>query len=154
MTLEEQLEKVKKDGRSVKYINDPSLEVCLAAIKENDSAIQHIKNPTEEMCLEVVKNDGYSIAYIKNPTEEMCLIAVKQTGLAIDYINNPSEAVCLIAAKQDIVCRKQIEFSDKVQEYFVNNDINNIFLIPNNKLLVKFKKKYKHLLDMRRTGII
>ncbi len=87
-------------------------------------------------------------------TYEEQLIAVKKDGYAIYDIDNPSEAVCLEAVKQIIDCKEYIEFTEKVQEYFISEDINNLLLIPLDELLPEFKEKYRYLLDMNKAGIL
>src|SRR6056297_3658011 len=77
------LETVKQNGRAIKYIKDPTPEMCLEAVKENGWAIKCIKDPTPEMCLEAVKQNGLAIEFIKDPTPEMCLEAVKNNRHAI-----------------------------------------------------------------------
>src|SRR5271157_1432808 len=93
---EKLLEKaVKRHGRAIKYIKNPSEQVQLEAVKQNGWAIKHIKNPSEQVQLEAVKQYGNAIEYIKNPSEQVQLEAVKENGYAIYYIENPSEQVQL-----------------------------------------------------------
>ena len=99
--IEDNLFNDKYNELSIKYIKNPTKQVCLEAVKRNGYAIQHIKNPTEEMCLEAVKRCGNTIKYIDNPTEEMQLEAVKQNGLSIKFIENPTKEMCMEAIRQD-----------------------------------------------------
>ena len=99
--IEDNLFNDKYNELSIKYIKNPTKQVCLEAVKRNGYAIQHIKNPTEEMCLEAVKRCGNTIKYIDNPTEEMQLEAVKQNGLSIKFIKNPTKEMCMEAIRQD-----------------------------------------------------
>lgn len=95
------LETVKQDSYAIQDINNPTEEVCLTAVKKDGFVIKFIDNPTEEMCLEAVKQNGYSIIYIDNPTKEIYMEAIKQNSHSIEYIKNPSKELCLIAVKQD-----------------------------------------------------
>ena len=52
------LEIVKRFGRAIKYIKNPSEEVQLAAVKKNGSAIRFIKNPSEVVLSFVKGTDG------------------------------------------------------------------------------------------------
>lgn len=46
------LEKVKKDGLSLKEIKENQTEaICLAAMKQNGMALQYVENQTEAICL-------------------------------------------------------------------------------------------------------
>ncbi len=141
-------------GHYIKGINNPSEAVCIEAVKQKGYYISYIKNPSEAVCLIAVKRYGFAIKHIKNPSEEMCLIVVKKDGCNINYILDPTEEMCLIAVKEHRYAGFYIKFTEKIQEYFISKDINNVLLIPVNKLLVKFKKKYKYLLDMKTAGIL
>jgi hypothetical protein len=98
---EVQLAAVKQDGRTIKYMKNPSEKLKLAAVKQNGLAIKYIKNPSEEIQLSAVKQNGLAIKYIKNPSERVQLSAIKQDWPAIEYIKNPSEEIQLAAIKQD-----------------------------------------------------
>jgi len=116
------LEAVKKNGKSIKYINNPTEEMQLEAVKQDGYSIKYIKNPTKEMCMEAINDYGQSIQFIKNPTEEMCLEAVKQNSLAILNIENPTEEMCLEAVKKEgnIIefIPKKNQTYDIIQEFF------------------------------------
>ena len=90
-----QLQAVKQNGDSIRYISNPSEKVQLEAVKQDGDSILHIQNPSEKVQLEAVKENGYSIRYIQNPSEKEQLEAVKQYGDSIQYIQNPSEKVQL-----------------------------------------------------------
>ena len=49
-----QLKKIKEYGYLIKYIHNPSKEVCLEAVKQNGTLIQYIHNPSKEICLEAL----------------------------------------------------------------------------------------------------
>ena len=86
LTDEEKLREVKDDGYMLKFIENPTVEMCLEAVRNNGYALQYINNQTEEICLEAVKNSGGVLIYVKEPTEEVCLEAVKQNGYALQYV--------------------------------------------------------------------
>ena len=79
-----QLETVKQNGNSIRYIQNPSEKVQLEAVKQNGHYIRHIQNPSEKVQLEAVKQIGYSIQHISNPSEKVQRLFVKyilqQTG--------------------------------------------------------------------------
>ena len=108
-TEENFLKILKIDGRAIRFIKNPTLEVQLEAVKQNGYAIEFIKNPTLEIQLEAVKQNGYAIEFIKNPTVEVQLEAVKQNGLAIQYIKKPTVEIQLAAIKQNGYVIKFIE---------------------------------------------
>jgi len=100
-----QLAAVKQNGYAIEYIIkngiEPSEAVQLAAVQRNGNVIEYISNPSEAVQLAAVQQDGTAIYYIKNPSEAVQLAAVQQNGIAIYYIKNPSEAVQLAAVKQN-----------------------------------------------------
>ena len=87
------LETVRRDGFSIRYLDNPSEEVQLEAVKQEAYAIEYIKNPSEQVQSEAVRENGYSIYCIDNPSEQVQLEAVRQNGSAIRYIKNPSSNI-------------------------------------------------------------
>ena len=61
----------------------------LEAVKYDGYTIKYIHNPSEQVQLAAVKHDGYAIQYIHNPSEQVMLAAVKQNGNALQYFHNP-----------------------------------------------------------------
>ncbi len=88
-SLKLQLEAVKYDGYAIQYIKNPSKEVQLEAIKEYEHSIEYIDNPLLEVQLEAVRMDGYTIRHICNPSEQVQLEALRENGRSIKYIDNP-----------------------------------------------------------------
>ena len=88
---EKNIATVKRNGNSIKYIENPSEKVQMEAVKQNPDSIQHIKEPTEKVQLVAVKRNSYSIEYIKSPSEKVQMEAVKEEGHSIKNIENPSE---------------------------------------------------------------
>jgi len=41
----------------------------IEAVKQNGLYLRYVKNPTEEMCIEAVKQNGLAIQYVKNQTD-------------------------------------------------------------------------------------
>ena len=77
------------------FLDFQSGKVQLETVKQNGNSIRYIQNPSEKVQLEAVKQNGHSIRYIQNPSEKEQLEAVKQYGDSIQYIQNPSEKVQL-----------------------------------------------------------
>jgi protein tyrosine phosphatase (PTP) superfamily phosphohydrolase (DUF442 family) len=82
---EAQLEAVKQDGLTIRYIHNPSEAIKLVAVKQYGNAIRFIHNPSEEVQLEAVKQNGLTIQYIEDPSEEVQLEAVKQNEDSIQF---------------------------------------------------------------------
>ena len=93
MEEELQLETLRQDASSIKFIDNPSLKLQLEAVKQNGYAIEYIDNPSLEVQLEAVRDDGYAIQYIENPSEEIQLEAVRQDAYNIQFIDNPSSYI-------------------------------------------------------------
>ena len=88
-----QLMAVRRDGDTIKYIDNPSLKVQLEAVRQCGYAIEFIKNPSKEVQLEAVRQIGCAIQYIDNPSLEVQLEAVRQDGYTIQLIKNPSDYI-------------------------------------------------------------
>jgi len=102
LSYEEKLRKIKENGCPLRYIENPTVEMCLEAVKENGYALQYVKVPTAEIYLEAVKQNGYALRYIKNPSNELCLEAVRTHGEALQYVKSPTREMCLDAVKGNI----------------------------------------------------
>lgn len=127
-----QIEVIKEDGFSIKYIDNPSEELKTMAVIQNGRAIKYIDNPSEETQLEAVLTNSNSIKFIKNPTEKVQIKAMKQNGLSIQYIPNPSEEVQIEAVKQNFQAINYIDNpSEKVQLEMVRKNPHGIQYINN-----------------------
>jgi len=93
-----QLAGMRRDGHTIKHIENPSEAVQLAAVRQDGYAIRFIRNPSEAVQLAAVRQN-WAIRYIKNPSEAVQLAAVQENGHAIQHIKNPSEAVQLAAVR-------------------------------------------------------
>jgi len=58
------LEAVKRNGFSLKYIKNQTPEICLTAVKENGWALEFVKEQTPEICIEAVKKDKAAVMYV------------------------------------------------------------------------------------------
>ena len=116
------------DGLALKYVINPSEEICCMAIRQNKNAFKLVKNTTYNICKYAVGVDGLLLADIIDQTYDICKIAVMQNGLAlqhvraemtdkewfdihkcaifqnsmaIQFIENPCENLCEIAVDRD-----------------------------------------------------
>lgn len=145
---EEQLEAVKRNGFSIKYIKNPSEEVQLEAVKYGTYTIKYIKNPSERVQIESVKRNGCSIQYINNRSEEVQLEAVKQDGHSIQFIKNPSKRLQLEAVKQNGNSIQYINTPSKeVQLEAVKHDAYDLKYINNPYLLVRMANIWYKLIN-------
>jgi len=67
------IEIVKKNGFTLKYVNEQTEEICLEAVKQNGLALEYVKEQTEEICLEAVKRNRLALRHVKKQTEKICL---------------------------------------------------------------------------------
>jgi hypothetical protein len=67
--------KLYKNGKLIKFIDNPSEEVQLAAVKKLGSSIQYIQNPSEKVQLAVIEQDPYSIRFIENTSGKVKQLA-------------------------------------------------------------------------------
>lgn len=118
---EKQMNAVKKDVYSIKYIDDPTEEVALYVVERDGELIEHIPNPSEEVQLAAANDSGYSIYYLYKKgirlSEKVKLVAA----------HSSSEAIRLMYEYGDTV-------SDDVIETSLNNQPSSIKYIPKEKL--------------------
>ena len=138
----------------IKFIKNPTKQVCLEAVKQDGCAIQYIKNPTKEMCLEAINDYGQSIQFIKNPTEEMYLEAVKQEGGSIQYISKKNQSFDIVQAFfnynwSESVCNRE-DYYRYLNEKFITKEQSMIMIKdnPENINLVS-EEIQKELLEMK-----
>ena len=63
----------------------------MLAIKLDPENIKYINDPTEQMCIEAVSRKGYVLKYIKKQTIKIVVAAIKEDHDAIEYINIPEK---------------------------------------------------------------
>ena len=64
LSYEEKLRKIKENGSLLKFIENPTVEMCLEAVKQNGYALQYVESPTREMCLDTVKGNIYALQFV------------------------------------------------------------------------------------------
>ncbi len=99
--LEPSLDKIKKDGRLIRYVSKPTEEIKLAAVESRGSAIGYITNPSEKIQLAAINQDAMAILNIINPSEKVQIAAVKKNENAIWYIDEPTEALQLFLVRKN-----------------------------------------------------
>ena len=52
---ESDLERVKRDGMELQFIEHQTPEICLAAVNRYGNALQYVKKQTPEICLAAVR---------------------------------------------------------------------------------------------------
>ena len=83
------MEAVKEDSNAIKYINNPSDELCEEAVSKCGSTIRFIKNKTDNIKKFAVEDDGLSLEYINynDQTPELIKLAIEDNCYAINYAN-------------------------------------------------------------------
>jgi len=70
--LKTQIVKVKKDGRNIRYIFNPSHKIQLEAVKQYGYVAIWLPEAHEDVQIESLKTEGGEfIFYLKNPTEDV-----------------------------------------------------------------------------------
>jgi Domain of unknown function (DUF4116) len=106
-----------KDGMLLKYIDEPTDELCFQAVKQNGLALQFVKNQTEKLCYHAVKQNGLALEFVNrefvekklnlsslekynvygntNSDDEVILwkIAISENPLAFQFIENKTDEV-------------------------------------------------------------
>ena len=52
---DEALERVKRDGMELRFIEHQTPEICMAAVKQSELALEFVKEQTPEICLAAKK---------------------------------------------------------------------------------------------------
>lgn len=61
------LDKVKKDGGSLRYIKNQTPEICLAAVQKDGWALGYVENQSPEICFAALDQDyERASVYVKN----------------------------------------------------------------------------------------
>ena len=105
-------------------LNELSEEIQLKAVRKDGYSIRYIDNPSEELKLEAVKQNGYAIEYIDNPSFEMKLEAVKQSSSIIVDLkmdNNDINNILNIYHNIDII-QYLISVDYQFTKEFMDND--------------------------------
>lgn len=137
------------DWEKLKYIKNPTYDMCKACVRENGLALEFVKHQTFEICEIALKQDGYALQFVKNQTEELCEIAIKQNphslyfvkkqtenlcklavsldGLAIKFVKKPTLDICLTALENDcesyyLIKDESIKESKEIEKYLVMLD--------------------------------
>ena len=58
------LEKVRKNGHALKYVENQTPEICLAAVKEDGESLYYVKNKTPEICLAALEQDDEALEFV------------------------------------------------------------------------------------------
>lgn len=79
---------VKRHGRSILRIVNPSLEMQYAAIENDPSSVYYMQDAPDEVKLAAIQKDGLQLTRIRNPTEEMIQEAIKNDPRVIYYVHH------------------------------------------------------------------
>lgn len=77
-----------KSPMSIKYIHDPTYEMCMQAVSGHGGVLQYIENQTIEMCDVALNTSPLSFRWIKTQTPELCKKAVSLHPYNIIYVND------------------------------------------------------------------
>ena len=88
---------VTKCGTMIKYIENPSEEICTIAIQQTPLALEFVENQTEDMCRSCIYRYGLALEYVKKQTEELCCIALMNNPKALKFIINKTDELCMYA---------------------------------------------------------
>ena len=97
---------VSKWGIALKYVGAEmqrrAPQVCTAAVTHSGNALAHVETQTPELCMAAVQQNGMALRYVRNKTREICMAAVRQKGMAIGCISrNQTPELCLAAVQQN-----------------------------------------------------
>ncbi|TXG81882.1 MAG: hypothetical protein E6R13_05675 [Spirochaetes bacterium] len=114
-TYDEAVKMLNIDGCMIRYIKNPTPEMCMLAVQNNGDSIRYIESTlrTEELCIAAVSEFGLAIQHIDNPSYNVCRAAIKNDPLSLRFIDNQFEELCVTALNTDIYALTTIK-----NEYF------------------------------------
>lgn len=138
-----------RNGRMIKYVKDPSLDLQLIALRQTYEAYNYINNPHPIVTELAIAMNGLFIKHIENPSERLMMIAISSNSDSLQYIKeqgdtfkldllrydgktikifqDPSEEYKLIAVTQDGKAIKYIkDSSDNIKTIAVKNSYKAI----------------------------
>lgn len=99
---------INKDGRCIRYVENPDFDMQLEAVRINGEAIAFIMNPQEKIRLAAIYQNPFAIKYIDDPLDFEKILAVRRNGESIEYIKNPDKDIQLAAVQNTIKALKCI----------------------------------------------
>lgn len=111
------------DGEPVlKYIKNPSYDLCKYAVSFNSDELQYVKSQTEELCNIAVSRCPYALEHARIQTEEMCTRAVAVNPHTLEYVKTQTEAICKTAVILDGMMLKHVKVqTDEICRYAISN---------------------------------
>jgi hypothetical protein len=130
------IEAVKKNVRSLRFIKEHDTEICMYAVKQDGLALCFIKKQDTEIYMEAIKHHGWSVLrFIYEKNKEMCMNAVKQDGNILKYVIEQDKEICMEAVKQQGLSLQYVIEQDA--------EICMVAIKQNRAALLYVKKTYK-----------
>ena len=127
----------------VKGLSSASLNnVHTFAVNQSGIAIKWIKNPSIELCVLAVKQDGLALGFIDNQTEDICMLAIKQNISAYHYVKEHNVAICEFTIQQDGL---MLEF---VKEQYQTEKVCELAVTQNGWALRHVKKQTPKICEL------
>ena len=82
---------VRKDGNTLKYIENQTENICIYAIMQTYDALKYVKNQTPSLCELAISFSAYAFMHIKKPTLKFYWMAIKRDPNAKRDIYNYME---------------------------------------------------------------
>lgn len=127
-----------------------SNEFWMLAIKSHPILLKFVNNPTEEMCLLTINRDYKTLQYVKNPTEEMCIIAIKKNVNSIKYINNiTNNIIDELLIKLQNFSVNMYDFSVLYKESNIQTEKISLFLVKRCSIFINaIKNPTEEMIDI------
>ena len=93
---------VKKNGLTLKYVQNQNPVICMAAVQQNGYALQFVKSQTPEICLAAVQEIGLALKYVKYQTPEICMAAILNRPMSFEFVESKTYDICKFAYTIDI----------------------------------------------------
>ena len=131
---------VRSNGTIIRFIKNPSYEICEIAVRSNGLAIKDVEIQTQYLCKLAVTQNYRAIEHVLNQTMELCELAVSIHPHAMYYLRHiPPKFWRTVYVEDCETCRK-IKNHDEISEIMLNlphvinlqndNTINNFFKKP------------------------
>lgn len=102
---------IKESYECLKYIKNPSIDVCKIAIDGSSLALKQIQNPTKEIFEYAIKKHPYCFNSIKDPSYELCKLAMEANPINSFYyvpVKHRTYELCLIGVTNKGQLLKQV----------------------------------------------
>lgn len=88
---------VEIDGMALQFVDNQSVDICIAAVSNNPKSITYAKYQTDDICSIALNKNSYMFTDILDPSYNICILAIELNPYNLKYINNQTDDMCMYA---------------------------------------------------------